>query len=102
MAGIVSLINDFRIFNYRPTLGFLNPLLYSNGVKGLNDVKIGANPGCNTDGFMAADGWDPVRPAELVSFRNRFQCWLILCSILGHGSGDARLFRDVEKLRGLG
>ena len=74
VAGIVSLINDHRIVERRPTLGFLNPLLYSRGVSGIKDIQFGRNPGCNTLGFLADVGWDPVRPTALVSFPSHFQC----------------------------
>ncbi len=67
MAGVISLLNDFRISNGKRPLGFLNPWLYGNGRDGLNDIVSGYNPGCNTDGFTAIVGWDPVRPARLVS-----------------------------------
>ena len=33
-AAIVTLLNDFRISNGKPPLGFLNPLLYSVGAPG--------------------------------------------------------------------
>ena len=69
VAGIVSLINDFRIFHGGTTLGFFNDLLYSHEVSGIKDIIFGGNPGCNTDGFVAAPGWDPVRPIPLVSSR---------------------------------
>ena len=51
-------------------LGFLNPWLYSDEVRsvgGLNDINGGSNPGCGTLGFDTKVGWDPVRPATLVS-----------------------------------
>jgi hypothetical protein len=35
---------------------------YGRGLPGLNDVMSGSNPGCNTDGFSAILGWDPVNP----------------------------------------
>jgi tripeptidyl-peptidase-1 len=41
-------------------LGFLNPLLYSTGASTFNDVTSGNNAGCNTNGFTAKAGWDPV------------------------------------------
>ncbi|KAF8261893.1 Pro-kumamolisin, activation domain-containing protein [Lactarius quietus] len=41
-------------------LCFLNPFLYSTGASALNDIKIGSNPRCDTDGFPATAGWDPV------------------------------------------
>ncbi|KAH8987026.1 subtilisin-like protein [Lactarius akahatsu] len=59
-AGIISLLNDYRISNGRPPLGFLNGLLYGTCLEGLNDITSGSNPGCNTDGFSAIPGWDPV------------------------------------------
>ncbi|KAH9170386.1 subtilisin-like protein [Lactarius sanguifluus] len=61
-AGIISLLNDYRISNGRAPLGFLNRdvLLYGRCLEGLNDITSGSNPGCNTDGFSAVPGWDPV------------------------------------------
>lgn len=60
VAGIVALINDVRISNGKGVLGFLNPLIYSDGVTGFNDIVTGSNPGCGTNGFPARAGWDPV------------------------------------------
>ncbi|KAH9055225.1 subtilisin-like protein [Lactarius vividus] len=60
MAGITSLLNDYRISQGRHPLGFLNPWLYGIARAGLNDIISGSNPGCNTDGFSAVVGWDPV------------------------------------------
>ncbi|KAH9011972.1 subtilisin-like protein [Lactarius deliciosus] len=59
-AGIISLLNDYRISNGKAPLGFLNILLYGVCLEGLNDITSGSNPGCNTDGFSAVPGWDPV------------------------------------------
>ena len=92
VACLVSLLNDFNITNSNRTLGFLNPLLYSNGRgRYLKDVLYGSDPGCGTNGFRAKFGWDPVRSTALVSF-----FWVIstsadVCSILGHRSRDAEL-----------
>ena len=71
---MISLVNDYRLSEQRHTLGFINPLLYSKRFKGVNDIILGAITGCGTDGFVAAKGWDPVRPATLVSFPSHFQC----------------------------
>ncbi|KAI9450437.1 subtilisin-like protein [Lactarius psammicola] len=60
VAGIISLLNDYRILTGKPPLGFLNPWLYSKGLPGLNDITFGDNPGCETEGFSATVGWDPV------------------------------------------
>ncbi|KAH9035912.1 peptidase S8/S53 domain-containing protein [Lactarius pseudohatsudake] len=61
-AGVVSLLNDYRLSMGRSPLGFLNYWLYDFGIAnlGLNDITFGSNPGCNTDGFTASAGWDPV------------------------------------------
>ncbi|KAH9167872.1 subtilisin-like protein [Lactarius sanguifluus] len=60
VAGIISLLNDYRISQGRRPLGFLNPWLYGIARAGLTDITSGSNPGCNTDGFPAVVGWDPV------------------------------------------
>jgi len=59
-TGIISLLNDARLKAGKPSLGFLNPFLYSQGFKGLNDITVGHNAGCGTEGFNATVGWDPV------------------------------------------
>jgi hypothetical protein len=69
-------------------LGFLNPWLYGFSGEGLNDITFGSNPGCNTDGFSAVSGWDPVGLTRLVSLH--FRCWLTTGSV-GDRSRDARL-----------
>ncbi|KAF8265387.1 subtilisin-like protein [Lactarius quietus] len=59
-ASIISLLNDHQLANDRKPLGFLNPWLYGQGITGLNDITSGTNPGCETEGFSATVGWDPV------------------------------------------
>ncbi|KAF8522013.1 family S53 protease-like protein [Gautieria morchelliformis] len=60
-ASVISLLNDRLIAKGKSPLGFLNPFLYSSaGRAALNDVTSGSNPGCNTNGFPATTGWDPV------------------------------------------
>ena len=84
-ASVISLLNDELISAGRSPLGFLNPFLYSEvGSAALNDIKSGeykeigilmilgadvslsgmpskgSNPGCDTNGFPALTGWDPV------------------------------------------
>ncbi|KAH9070670.1 subtilisin-like protein [Lactarius deliciosus] len=60
VAGIISLLNDYQLSMNRPVLGFLNPWLYGTASQGFNDITSGSNPGCDTDGFSAIPGWDPV------------------------------------------
>ena len=61
-AGVVSLLNDIRLSNNQPTLGFMNPLLYTKLMgKGFIDVTKGDNRGFSTcGGFKATTGWDPA------------------------------------------
>lgn len=76
-AGIVGLLNDARLRAGKPTLGFLNPFLYSRGYKALNDITGGSFYGCGgidpqsdeeVAGALiipgahwnATEGWDPV------------------------------------------
>ncbi|KAH8078042.1 family S53 protease-like protein [Cristinia sonorae] len=58
-ASLISLINDRLIAKGKSPLGFLNPFLYANP-QAFNDITTGNNPGCNTNGFPAVSGWDPV------------------------------------------
>ncbi|KAI1753568.1 subtilisin-like protein [Xylaria castorea] len=61
-AGIVGLLNDARLKAKKPTLGFLNPLLYSNP-KALNDITLGGSTGCDgTARFHGAPNGSPVIP----------------------------------------
>ena len=53
------MLNDARASAGKPSLGFLNPWLYEVGWAGLNDITVGCNPGCGTEGFNATVGWDP-------------------------------------------
>ncbi|TQS31864.1 hypothetical protein Golomagni_07842, partial [Golovinomyces magnicellulatus] len=59
-AAFITLINDYRVSQGKPTLGFLNPRLYSDATvrAAFNDITQGKNGGCGTDGFAATEGWD--------------------------------------------
>ena len=58
-AGVAALLNDRRVAAGKPPLGFLNPLMYMHPDAFL-PITEGTNPGCGTDGFYAAKGWDPL------------------------------------------
>jgi tripeptidyl-peptidase-1 len=58
-AGILTRINEERLAAGKSTVGFVNPVLYAHS-EAFFDVTKGTNAGCNTDGFSAAEGWDPV------------------------------------------
>ena len=61
-ASMIALVNDQLLNAGRPTLGFLNPLLYSSAAAAgvFNDITTGSNVGCGTAGFPAMPGWDAV------------------------------------------
>ncbi|KAJ6566546.1 family S53 protease [Mycena capillaripes] len=60
-ASVIALLNAELVATGKPTLGFLNPFLYSSvGRAALNDVMFGDNFGCGTDGFFGHAGWDAV------------------------------------------
>uniref|UniRef100_A0A7S4I467 Peptidase S53 domain-containing protein n=2 Tax=Vannella robusta TaxID=1487602 RepID=A0A7S4I467_9EUKA len=62
VAGMFSLINDLRLQQQLPPLGFLNPALYTMlQTSCYNDILRGNNgdqPCC--EGFTAQSGWDPM------------------------------------------
>lgn len=59
VAGIVALLNDQRLSNGKPALGWLNPLFYSHPEM-FNDMTKGTNSGPGKHGFTSTTGWDPV------------------------------------------
>lgn len=73
VAGMVSLVNSVRIEAGGSPLGFLNPAIYQAG--GIfNDVTSGENQCtargqvCCSQGFYAAEGWDPTTGFGSVDF----------------------------------
>ncbi|KAF2163173.1 hypothetical protein M409DRAFT_68772 [Zasmidium cellare ATCC 36951] len=69
-AAIITLLNDYQASKGRPTLGFINPWLYSLKY-GLKDIVKGGNnkgdcsflQGCRLEktlGYDVTEGWDPV------------------------------------------
>ncbi|KAF7193047.1 Tripeptidyl-peptidase sed3 [Pseudocercospora fuligena] len=70
-AAIITLLNDYEISRGRPTLGFINPWLYSLPNGTLHDITQGGdnsgqcapNSNCTlsqTPGYNVSVGWDPV------------------------------------------
>jgi tripeptidyl-peptidase-1 len=58
-AAIINLLNEERLEQGKGPIGFLNPTIYKHPEM-FNDITIGGNPGCGTEGFPASPGWDPV------------------------------------------
>jgi tripeptidyl-peptidase-1 len=64
-SAIVTLLNEVRLSNNKPTLGFLNPWLYQTSAANPSafwDVTVGNNQDgcCGYTGFNCRQGWDPV------------------------------------------
>eukprot|EP00475_Leptophrys_vorax_P024994 TRINITY_DN3477_c0_g3_i1.p1 TRINITY_DN3477_c0_g3~~TRINITY_DN3477_c0_g3_i1.p1 ORF type:complete len:556 (-),score=135.41 TRINITY_DN3477_c0_g3_i1:72-1739(-) len=68
-AGMITLINDYRLQNGKSSLGFLNQALYQLDPSTWNDITSGSNkctadtangPTCCPHGFVAQAGWDPL------------------------------------------
>ncbi|KAK0805019.1 hypothetical protein LTR75_007450 [Friedmanniomyces endolithicus] len=57
-GALVTRINEERIRAGKGPVGFINPTLYEHPYV-LNDIVNGSNPGCGTNGFSCAPGWDP-------------------------------------------
>ena len=72
VAGMISLINAARKSSGRPSLGWINPLLYTNQGSFANDVTKGDNrctaEACCKQGYYAASGWDPVTGFGSIDF----------------------------------
>jgi subtilase family serine protease len=94
-ASVISLLNDRLIGAGKPVLGFLNPFLYSTGASALHDITTGSNLGCNTSGFPAEDGWDPVNSFP---FYGR---WMMYSRHMtaGDGTGHTELGQAVGRCR---
>jgi tripeptidyl-peptidase-1 len=62
-AAVISLLNNIRLQNGKPTLGFLNPWIYQTAAKNPTaffDVTQGNNQYLCCPGFYTAPGYDPV------------------------------------------
>jgi tripeptidyl-peptidase-1 len=86
-ASVVALLNNARLASGKPSLGFLNPWIYSQGYKGLNDITAGGSSGCiGRDiysglpapyvpyaSWNATEGWDPVTGYGTPDFKQLLQ-----------------------------
>ncbi|EEP75414.1 hypothetical protein UREG_00260 [Uncinocarpus reesii 1704] len=74
IAAIIAHLNEIRLSQGKPVLGFLNPWLYSKGFRGFTDITNGGSIGCTGTALYsglparyvpyaswnATKGWDPV------------------------------------------
>jgi len=58
-------------------VGFVNPVLYAHPEM-FNDITLGDNPGCGTNGFEAVPGWDPVTGLGTPNFPKMLEVFLSL------------------------
>ncbi|EIW80513.1 subtilisin-like protein [Coniophora puteana RWD-64-598 SS2] len=78
-GAIFTMINDARLAAGKSTIGFINPTIYTTNFAALfNDITLGDNPGCGTDGFNATPGWDPVTGLGTLNFTKLVAAWLEL------------------------
>lgn len=77
VASIVTLLNEARLGAGKGPIGFLNPVFYAHP-EAFNDITVGSNPGCGTDGFPAAPGWDPVTGLGTPNFEKLKKIFLAL------------------------
>jgi tripeptidyl-peptidase-1 len=59
VASLFTLINNQLLAAGKSVIGFANPVLYAYP-EAMNDIVSGSAPACNTDGFSAVPGWDPI------------------------------------------
>lgn len=81
-AGMVALLNSYRLANGSDTVGWLNPALYNSTTTYANDITSGNNKctsvyggsygnyqtTCCSQGFYATTGWDPVTGLGSIDF----------------------------------
>ncbi|KAI0630312.1 subtilisin-like protein [Trametes polyzona] len=78
-AAMLTAVNDARIAAGKSPVGWINPMIYSHFFTGVwNDITNGSNPGCGTDGFPAAPGWDPVTGLGTPNFPRMLAAFMAL------------------------
>ncbi|KYR00811.1 peptidase S8 and S53 domain-containing protein [Tieghemostelium lacteum] len=73
IAGMLTLINNQRLYNSQPPIGFFNPLLYKivrEHPDAVYDIVDGENSFHCCDGFTSSPGWDPVTGWGVPNMRN--------------------------------
>ncbi|KAJ6480620.1 peptidase S8/S53 domain-containing protein [Mycena vulgaris] len=79
VGAILAMINDARLAVGKSSIGFINPVIYSPAFRAaFNDIVDGSNPGCGTNGFVAAKGYDPVSGVGTPNFPKLLEQWLLL------------------------
>jgi tripeptidyl-peptidase I len=85
VAGLIALLNDARLRAGKPTMGFINPFIYSLKSGAIIDVTNGTATGCTGTNAQTGEelpgagiipwatwnntvGWDPVTGVGMPSF----------------------------------
>ncbi|KAF8265230.1 subtilisin-like protein [Lactarius quietus] len=77
VGSMIAMINDARLAVGKSPVGFINPAIYSaTFADAFNDITKGNNPGCETDGFEAVEGWDPVTGLGTPNFKKLLSLFL--------------------------
>lgn len=86
VAGLIALLNDARLRAGKPTMGFINPFIYSLKYGPLIDVDSGTATGCTGTNAQTGEelegagiipwaswnntvGWDPVTGMGMPNFQ---------------------------------
>jgi tripeptidyl-peptidase-1 len=86
MAALIGLLNDARLRAQKPTMGFINPWLYSQGSEFIVDITAGKTRGCSGTNFQTGmkfdaagiipgaswngtTGWDPATGLGVPDFQ---------------------------------
>ncbi|KAB5576314.1 tripeptidyl-peptidase-like protein [Coniochaeta sp. 2T2.1] len=68
VAAMVALVNDRRLRQGKPSLGWLNPLLYSSQVRAvLEDITLGEGMGCSYSEDETEAGWAAIEGYDCVT-----------------------------------
>ncbi|KAJ7261226.1 subtilisin-like protein [Mycena rebaudengoi] len=79
VGAMLTMINDARLALGKKPIGFINPAIYSAAFQNaFHDITTGSNPGCGTEGFAAAEGFDPVSGLGTPNFPRLLAAWLRL------------------------
>lgn len=58
MAALIGLLNDARLRAQKPTMGFINPWIYSQGADFIVDITGGKSRGCSGTNFQTGTRFD--------------------------------------------
>ncbi len=91
-SAIVALLNDARLRNGQPALGWLNPMIYAfPGV--LNDITGGFSIGCN--GKNTQQGEAPEPPGSGIVPGAQWNCTVGWDPVTGFGTPDFQKLKDL-------